>query len=189
MVSQNLEPHLKKKRFFPLKKKLRKTMPRALDVVHTSSSAALFAIFLRCLLFTSHGPSWWCSRDKFRGTESGGATTTRPTGGKKKCRQTMEKMETTNSFDWYFFGNLLELSALKQCISKIDVACSNAALMKIHTLVGTCLSQKRQQEIDGGGGSVYHHDMTSSCHQVKCSNVCSPIFGVQSGTFQRACHV
>ena len=76
-------------------------MPRALDVVHTSSSAALFAIFLRCLLFTSHGPSWWCSRDKFRGTESGGATTTRPTGGKKNVNKQWRKWK--NKLIWLIF--------------------------------------------------------------------------------------
>ena len=53
------------------------------------------------------------------------------------------------------FGNLfgIVISLFLQCfISKIDVACSNAALMKIHTL-----SKKGQQEIDGGGVSSWHH--------------------------------
>ena len=61
MVYQNLESQSKNP-LRPTKKKPCKenccfqTMPRALDVLHSTASSALFAIFLRCLLLTPHGP-------------------------------------------------------------------------------------------------------------------------------------
>ena len=118
MVDQNLESDSKNP-LRPTKVCCFQTMPRALDVLHSTASSALFAIFLRCLLLTPHGPisagatsrgkSFPSSEAPIRPVEATERSTFPGWNRSNKWRQTMEKWKNKSHlidmFVWKSFWN------------------------------------------------------------------------------------